>query len=497
LLSTIRRPFLPSAQGGQVLVLFAGGLVTLLIIAALAFDVGTMLLERRDQQNAADAAALAGARYVLTSADHSGTCAGASGNAAAEAACNLAVANGFVDADPDQVVNVFIPAIHGRYAGMPGFVEVQIEGTRPSVFGGIIGRAAWPVGAYAVATNKQNLTFPFSMLALNSTECKALKVSGGGIIEAWANIQSNSSGADCAPEDPVGFSRTGDSTIEIHADDATCRSVGLIQNGNNGVMTCTQAPNSFALPDPLRNLPAPDKPVLAPSMQPVGHTKAAPDYCPGVTGSKAPSETQPKPCDVGGNGSSYADLSWILFPGLYPHGLSVSNGATAYLMPGIYWIGGGGVDVGGEGSVFTIATQADANVDVALATWGGGVMIYNSMLPTIAGGPFVLNSNGATMKLQALDVLDTDPNAIYNDIIVFQDRTVFAPVTLNGSSSSTDVEGIVYVPGGQVKLNGNGGTLVVDQVIADTFDINGNNGTIEVMRDAGVDAVIVAAGLVE
>ena len=45
--------------------LFAGGLVALLLMAALAFDVGMMLVERRDQQNAADAAALAGARYVL------------------------------------------------------------------------------------------------------------------------------------------------------------------------------------------------------------------------------------------------------------------------------------------------------------------------------------------------------------------------------------------------------------------------------------------------
>ena len=71
------------------------------------------------------------------------------------------------------------------------------------------------------------------------------------------------------------------------------------------------------------------------------------------------------------------------------------------------------------------------------------------------------------------------------------------PVTLNGSDSSTTVEGIVYVPGVQVKLNGNGGTLIVDQVIADTYDINGDGGTIKVLRNKGVDAVITAAGLVD
>lgn len=479
--STTSRP----TERGQILVLFAGGLVALLVIAALAFDVGMMLVERRDQQNAADAAALAGARYVLTDQ-----------TAATGAARDIARRNGFDDLDPSEIVNVYIPPIHGRYVGLPGFIEVQIESTRPSIFGGIIGRANWPIGAFAVATNSQNLTFPFSMLALDPTECKAIAVSGGGIVEAYANIQSNSNGSECTG-DPVGFSRTGGSTINVLAPDATCRVVGDLQDQGSGSMTCTVSEGSYALPDPLRNLPAPAKPALAAPMDPVGHTKAAPDYCPGATGSKAPSETQPKPCDVGGNGAAYANLAWILHPGLYPHGLFVSNGATAYLLPGIYWIGGGGVDVGGGGSIMSIAVPADANVNPSVATWGGGVMIYNSELPSIPGGPFILNSNGAVMKLRPLNVPTTDPDAIYNKIVIYQDRTLTTSVTLNGSASSTEVMGIIYVPGGQVKLNGNGGTLITDQIIANTYDINGNGGTIKVMRGDGVDAVIVAAGLVD
>ena len=47
------------------------------------------------------------------------------------------------------------------------------------------------------------------------------------------------------------------------------------------------------------------------------------------------------------------------------------------------------------------------------------------------------------------------------------------------------LEGIIYAPGARVKLNGNGGTLIVDQVIANTFDINGNGGTIKVLRGKG------------
>lgn len=489
--STTSRP----GERGQVLVLFAGGLVALLIVAALAFDVGMMLVERRDEQNAADAAALAGARFVLTSETDAET-----------AARQLAADNGFDPvADATETVNVYIPAVHGRYAGLPGFIEVQISATRPSIFGGVIGKAAWPVGAFAVATNSQNLTFPFAMLALDPTECKAIAVSGGGVVESHATIQSNSSGAECTGA-PVGFSRTGGSTINVLAPDAVCRVVGELQDQGSGSITCTVAENSFALPDPLRNLQAPPKPGLAPAMVPVGHTKQSPNRCPGANGPGAPIETQTQPCDVGGNGSSYADLSWILYPGLYPAGLDVSNGATAYLMPGIYWIGGGGVDVGGGGSIVSIETVAQATPAIAdsvcadavdIASLCGGVLIYNSKLPTSAGGPFILNSNAATMKLASYDVPMSGTATAYQDIVIFQDRTLTTSVTLNGSSSSTIVEGIVYVPGAQIKLNGNGGTLILDQVIANTYDINGNGGTIKVMRGKGVDAVIVAAGLVD
>ncbi len=56
---------------------------------------------------------------------------------------------------------------------------------------------------------------------------------------------------------------------------------------------------------------------------------------------------------------------------------------------------------------------------------------------------------------------------------------------------------MVYVPGGEIKLNGNGGTLVLDQVIANTYLIDGNAGTIEVLKRDGFDSIITAAGLVD
>jgi hypothetical protein len=139
----------------------------------------------------------------------------------------------------------------------------------------------------------------------------------------------------------------------------------------------------------------------------------------------------------------------------------------------------------------------DAAPLLADARWGGGVLIYNSKLPAAAGGPIVLDGSAATMKLKAFHVPGPDPDAIYNDMVIFQDRTLTVSVTLNGSSSTTEVEGLIYVPGGEVKLNGNGGSLIVDQIIAKTFLIDGGGGSITVLRRTGVDAIIVAAGLVE
>jgi hypothetical protein len=51
-------------ERGQILVIVAGGIIGLLAIAAFTLEGGTMILNRRDAQNAADIASLAGAHIV-------------------------------------------------------------------------------------------------------------------------------------------------------------------------------------------------------------------------------------------------------------------------------------------------------------------------------------------------------------------------------------------------------------------------------------------------
>ena len=251
-----------------------------------------MLLERRDQQNAADAAALAGARFVLTSSSDAET-----------AARRIARIERVRRRRPGPGRPRLHPADpRAIRPGMPGFIEVQIEATRPSIFGGIIGRAVWPVGAYAVATNKQDLHFPFSMLALDPTACKAIQVSGTGRSSPPASIQSNSTGEECSP--PVSFSRTGGSTITVGAD-VYCRAVGPIQDQG-------QREHGGVHPGPelVRAARPPPQPPGAgnarrcrPCSGRSGHYARRSG---GLSHVAAPaSASSPALCDLGGNGSTY------------------------------------------------------------------------------------------------------------------------------------------------------------------------------------------------
>jgi hypothetical protein len=494
---------------GQVLVLFAGGLLVLFVAAALAFDVGMTFLERRDQQDAADAAALGGARYVLASPNFHSSCASASGNQAATAACQIAVANDYDNAASDEDVLVDIPPISGVYRGFPGFVQVRIDAQRPSIFAGVIGRGSWNVAVNAVAADQQGVNYSFGMLALSPTACKAIQISGSGVVNAASNVQSNSDGSGCGSGGNIGFSRSGSGVLNVTAPDAVCRSVGSIQDQGSGTMSCVKDPLSFGLPDPLRDLAAPTKPGLAAPMKEVisGAVVATPsnipDYCPGATGTKAPVEATPHLC-VLGQGGAQTGRQWILSPGLYPGGINAKGGVTLFMLPGIYYIGGGGFQGSNDASVISVNSETDRTPATCTTgatppcTGGGGILIYNSQLVNSAPGPITLGGSGATLNLQPYDYPFGTTTI---DLVIFQDRAVSLAgddVTLNGASSQASmVRGIIYLPNGDVKVNGSSSVFTMDQVIAQTFQINGNGGTVNVLRETGVDAEISAVGLVE
>lgn len=124
------------SDGGQVLVVFALSLVILVSMAGLAVDVGGTFAQRRDQQIAADLAALAAANDYLINND---------ATLATARARAVATENGFTDGADGAAVTVATDTTNG--------VEITVGVTAPhsNSFLGAIGMSSFTVSTEASA----------------------------------------------------------------------------------------------------------------------------------------------------------------------------------------------------------------------------------------------------------------------------------------------------------------------------------------------------------
>jgi hypothetical protein len=124
-------------ERGQMLALFAICLVAIIAMTGLVIDGGLTMVQRRDEQNVADAAAMAGAyAYMNTSS---------STVAVGQAQVNAA-ANGY----PNGIDNTTVTVNVGFSVGL---ATVTTTVTRPhrNFFSGIVGFGSWDVSATASA----------------------------------------------------------------------------------------------------------------------------------------------------------------------------------------------------------------------------------------------------------------------------------------------------------------------------------------------------------
>jgi Flp pilus assembly protein TadG len=479
----------PRRDGGQVLVLFAGAAVTLMIIAALAFDTGSLLLSRRTQQNAADAAALAGARFLP----------GSQANARA-AAQQVAAANGFTHGTGAANVEITFPTSER--------IKVGITDRRPTIFAGIIGVGGWDVSTAAVAINQDFATGPFALMALHETACPAFVIEGGGRVVSNGNIQVNST---CATGQAA-FRVAGTGTLDLVADNIGCNVSGLATFGGGVTRNDCDPANTLAprMEDPYAALSAPSPiPGLPRAPHRVDPTTGLPWPIPsvppaGCPGSLSPATaTSPRICAFGGTDSGE---TWRIYPGYYPGGLNLQ--AHRFLLePGIYYMGDGGFRIANAPEVLSVDA---ATVLGGGTTLGGGVLIYNGTIPDASTnpGPVVLQGSAAGLNLLPFNAAShttpdgdptssTDNYASLDKMVIMQDRSVTETVQIVGSASAVSVRGVVYAPTGQVVAQGNGGTVTLDQAVASTFRISGNAGTINVAYDKNYLPKYSAAGLIE
>ena len=418
---------LSNKRRGIVSVLVAVGLVAIVGVTAVVVDGGLLRDNRRKVQASADAAALAAAADLYTRwATNSGV---DTGNYARDSALATAAVNGYTNDTTNSIVTVNIPPTTGTFATKPGYAEVIIEYKQKRGFSGIFGSGNLPVKARAVARGAWT-TFRNGIIVLDPDDPNSFNANGGSHVEVkGASINVNSTAPD-------GTIATGGGTIK--SDDLYMTgSPGYTTTGGSTI-TGNLHPNSKPIPDPLAYLPEPDKNTL--------------------TNQSANKKT------LSGN------QTYVIFPGVYHGGISISGQANVYMMPGIYYMDGGGFSYTGNGSLTAY-----------------NVMIYND--PSSSSDVININGNGAVN-------ITPMTTGLYAGISFFQERSSTNEMDVTGNGSMY-ITGTFYVAGGMLKVTGNGtGNVIGAQYISNFLNLGGN-GDIFIDWNASPTARLRLIGLVE
>jgi hypothetical protein len=371
-------------ESGQALIITALCMTCLFGFAALAADVGIMLREKRMAQTAADGAAVAGASQLNT------------GNvtSAAKAAAGL---NGFTDGVNGATVVVnggptSGPA-YGPHAGKPGYVEVIVSRSDPTLFMKLFGISSMTPTARAVATYGV------------TTSCwNTRNTSGPDItIIGKADITATTCGIVDNSSSPGGSSNSalylqGKATLNAG-------SIGVVGGvGTTGNVTVT--------PTPITG--------IVPASDPLAYLTTTTTTPPGALASYT---TQPSSTSCSAQGTATT-----LPPGCY-NGLSLGNHQTLNLSPGgVYVING------------DLTLQASSTLNgtgVTLVLWGKttlqGTPTMNLTAPNDITNPldglliYEPASNPDPINLQG------NPGSTLTGIVYAPS----APVSLQGNAGAT------------------------------------------------------------
>ena len=400
-------------ESGQTLILFVLALGVLLGMAAMTIDVGLAYVARRDMQNAADAAALAGADAILE---------GQSSVLAANAARDLALQNGYDNAAADVTVTINVPPTSGPHSGDSDFIEVFIAHPIDTILASAVGKTTpFDVSARAVA-GIDRTPKPYSIITLSQTACQSMQFNGQvhlTIIDAGTLTNS-----ECT----VGaFSTNGTINVATAANHVVG---GWHMTGNSGDVSLPPS-RAGHFDDPLIGVPVP-----TPTSAPV-------QTCPTFPG---------KPGTV------------TLQPGVYDCTIDPQGQWGLQFEPGDYYITGGIVINGG------------GNVSFGQGLYflqGEGLTITGNGVVTGDGVTFYIDEGQVTMTGTSDTQLTAPTSGTYEGIVIFQNRTLTSTVNMSGGAIA-DGWGAVYAAGAQIRLVGNTGSTL-HQFISDSFLMDGNS----------------------
>jgi hypothetical protein len=457
------------AADGQVLIMFAGGIVALMAIAALVIDLGFVFVARREEQNIADPAAIAAARYIRSTG---GTYADM-----VAAACKVAHLNGLFGGPGSNAVcsagndplgtaiavNYPPSTAAGTFAGRPGFVEVVVTRNYQTLLGRVVGIANIPVSSNAVAAFSNGDSNSSSLIALDaSNTCATGHIHGSGTINihplpgvtSGGYVQVNSS---CSSGPPNGLCGPSGGALKVDSNASNFTApqtyvVGSCQ-ATSGTVNGGLTEGAPVVGDPLGELPPPN---LGDSLP--GHcTTSGPALRPGDSGCR------------------FSNTTVTLQPGVYYGGWQIQNNVTLILSPGLYIFAGGGVSLNAGSTITSVQGSGGSPAPV---------MFFNTDDPSTHRGQ-------APVDFTATSTLDLRPIASgpYKNILIWNDGNGSNPsagITLGGQTT-LDIAGTIYSPKGTVTLEGGSGigsptNRAAVQIIAWQWDVGGS-GTLDMPYD--------------
>jgi hypothetical protein len=431
-------------EAGQALVLAAVAMTVLLGMAGLAIDMGVLRYEKRLQQIAADAGALAGASNLA----HGGVTVGAQ---------DASAMNGFTDNGGGQVstctapgatvgticVQVNNPPLSGPHTSNVKYVEVLVSAVHRTYFMKALGITSEAVTARAVATNEGGGPFSGCLYTLGAPtdSIEGVNINGSAILNA----------PTCGILDNGNYNTKGNKLI-VNADTFGVSGDENV-SGPGGTVTCTETGDcpDYGMPaatDPLMGLPSPCT---------LGYT---------CTGGSVVS--------ISGGGSSNCGSGCTFNAGTNTYTIDPGNYCSITIQgvasnnvvfnPGIYILDGSGSG----------CSSASLNIPGNATITGDGVMFYftNSSTIDMTGTP--------TINLTAPNSANCSacPSDYYG-ILMYQDPndTNVGPApngpTLGGDTGSS-FNGVLYFPSDELTFYGNNVSYSVGTVISSSLALSGN-----------------------
>jgi Flp pilus assembly protein TadG len=423
-------------ESGQALVFTAVAMVVLIGFAGLGVDMGVLRYQKRLQQTAADAGAIAGASNLdsATLGVSPGAVAAAASNSFSAGttdsqvcptsvpACTACPAGTALSAVGSVDVTVNNPPCFGPHLGDKNYVEVYVTEVQPTYFIKAVGVPSETITARAVATNVSgggpNSGCLFT-LGPPSSSIEGVNINGSATLNATT----------CGIDDNGNFNTKGNAltvnsgTFGISGD--------WDKSGPGGTVTCgpTQ-PNCPATGVPAATVP----PFLAQLTPPCN------------------------PCTVGTDPTPVTQNGITTFsPGTYGSFPKITGGNIVF-SPGVYIISGGSISITGNPTIT-----------------GNGVTFY-----------FTNNASLSNTGTGVTNFTAPGPSGEYPGILFYQDPLDTNGPTLGGNSGTT-YDGVLYFPTSNVTFFGHNNSIDTDMVIADAITLSGNP-TVNLQGAAGLPA---------